>query len=212
MGHLRVFSAVFKPFGFNIWQLENLLPIFNDFESKAFRKLAAGPGNWILPGDLHVAREVYGQARSFVDASAAALAARIRVYTWEAAADGGLRAKQRSAQLMSTLHNSEFLERRARWRMWYKQAAVVNLSESINEFASATGTTVRRVYQELCAWHTSDGTTNLKTVKKGFQKALYSRLMIARQPIGEDRYRQRLARWQLPGVPLHVARRALRQL
>lgn len=36
--------------------------------------------------------------------------------------------------------------------------------------------------------------------------------MTARRPIAEDRYRQRLARWQLPGVPLHVARRALQLL
>ena len=196
----------------HIWQLETLPLTFKDFEHKAFRKLASGPGNWILPNDLHFVKELYGQARSFVDATAASLAARIRVYTWEASADGGLRAKHRAAHLLTTLRNSDLFERKARWRRWYEQSAVVNLSESINDFATATGTTVRRVLQELRTRHTTGGTTHLKAVKKEFQKAIYSRLMMARQPIGEDRYRQRLARWQLPGVPLRVARRALRQL
>ena len=68
----------------HLWQLEALPSSFKDFETKAFRRLASGPGNWISPSDLHFARELYGQARSFVDAAAAALAARVRVYTWEA--------------------------------------------------------------------------------------------------------------------------------
>lgn len=133
----------------HIWQLEALPPLFKDWECKALRKLASGPGNWILPKDLHFAKELYGQARSFVDATAAALATRVRVYTWEASADGGLRAKHRAAELKSALHNSDVWDRRARWRMWYEQSAVANLADSINDFAAATSTTVRHALVTL---------------------------------------------------------------
>ena len=63
----------------HLWQLEDLPSPFKDLETKAFRRLASGPANWILPSDLHFAKELYGQARSFVDATAAALSARVRV-------------------------------------------------------------------------------------------------------------------------------------
>ena len=195
-----------------IWQLERFPAQFSDFEAKAFRKLASGPGNWIQPSDLFYAKEVYGQARSFVDARTAALAARIRVYTWEASANGGLRAKQRAADLETTLRTTDFWYRKACWRHWYENAIARTLTSSIAEFLQLTGISVQSVLRDLRAQQAAEEPSVRGTIKSRFQKEVYLRLMHAKRPIGEDRFRKRLARWDLPGVPLHVARRSLRQL
>ena len=86
------------------------------------------------------------------------------------------------------------------------------LTNSIPEFARIVGTSVQRVLHDLREHHANEDPSRRKSVKSMFQKAIYTRLMHAKMPIGEDRFHIRLARWQLPGIPLRVARRALRQL
>ena len=71
---------------------------------------------------------------------------------------------------------------------------------------------MQTVLRELRARHTAEELSVRTTIKSKFQKDVYLRLMNAKKPIGEDRVRQRFARWELPGAPLLVARRSLRQL
>ena len=48
--------------------------------------------------------------------------------------------------------------------------------------------------------------------QRTFQREAYITVMVARRPVAEDRMRDRLKRWNLPGLPLRLARGALRRL
>ncbi len=60
-------------------QLDRLPLAWPRAEGAAFRRLAPGPGHWILPKDLHSLRDVFGLPRQFAKLEEVDLAATFRV-------------------------------------------------------------------------------------------------------------------------------------
>ena len=61
-----------------IGQLENPPEAVLEAEKSALRRIASGPGNWILPSDLQHLSECYGQAMSFNGIETSAWSAQVR--------------------------------------------------------------------------------------------------------------------------------------
>ncbi len=66
-------------------QLERLPLAWPRAEAAAFRRLAPGPGLWILPGDRHALRDVFGLPQQVAKLQEVDLAAKFRVAHREAA-------------------------------------------------------------------------------------------------------------------------------
>ena len=188
-------------------QLAVLPPGFAAIEAAALRRLAPGPGNWIQPEDLYFLADSFGQARSFADPLVVSIAARVRVHACEAATSGGLQAPARAADLRAWLAANP----PQHWDDWYAHAPALIVERGLGDFQRITRFPVRRLLQGMAVPRAGESSADAAArARKSCQRAAAQWLMQARRPIAEDRMRDRIERWRLPGPPLRVARRILR--
>ena len=189
-----------------VGQLENAPPHVLDAEKKALRRMAPGPGNWILRPDLEYLSECYGQSLSFYGVQTTAWSAQVRVTRMEAASSGGLRVHSRAKELRQLLNTAEYMGRRRVWQQWYDQSHVFVLESASRRFDSLDTTT-------FDFRHSCDATKKLGQ-KKGvsFQKSVRKHILKRNAPDAEERMRSKLARWHLPTLPRLAAGRALDNL
>ena len=192
-----------------LFQLARPPPDLAQVEAAALRRLASGPGNWVQPRDLYYLKDCFGQVRSFVDPLAVSVAARLRVAAYENVASGGLKIRKRASQLRRYLAENPPLH----WHGWYADAAVFVVEDAFCEFESSCRISVSNFISGLRALRGRETVEQAELrVRRTIQKELTARLLRARRPLAEDRMRERLERWRLPGLPLRVARRVLRRL
>ena len=175
-------------------------------------RAAAGPYRWAMPEDLARLADHYGQSANFRDLETTALAAKVRVATFENNLHGGLHVTSRARALRQTVAASTKLGRRALWHAWIQQNPLFPLQEAVQQ-VTQQGLSPRVIMQGLAGQ--ADRPWNqptLQRVRARFPSTLTARL---RQASGYDptfRMRQKLQRWQLPGPPAVVAARVLRRL
>ena len=195
-----------------VCQLASPTEVVKQAEVAALRKAAPGPAWWAKPEDLFYLKELYGQTRSFKSIEAVALAAQVRVATWEATNAGGLRVMERACLLRDLFGTAEYMGRRNIWSSWYANSHILILERALSQF-EALGTSVKALVKELSGdarqpWN--EKFTN--SVKKRFQQAALGVILKARQSHAEERIRHKVERWRLQGLPGANARRILKRL
>ena len=116
-------------------QLEELPPDVHDVEARVLRKVAPGPGFWASPQDLWYLKDCYGQTCNLHRLSTMALAAKVRVATYEPLSVSGMSLSGRARRLRADMASTTFFDRRAHWRGWYEGAAVFVLTSAVSTFA-----------------------------------------------------------------------------
>ena len=101
----------------------------------ALRRLAPGPGNWIRPCDLQQLQRCYGHPYAFPSFKNMALAAKLRLQTYEPQLqlDHQAAALSELAPLIPA--------RRSRWQTWYQNSYVLILQNAKAEAARKGVTT-----------------------------------------------------------------------
>ena len=174
----------------------------------ALRLLASGPGNWAQPVDLYNLEENYGQVRSFSNPLTIATAAKIRVALYEAEAAGGLRVRSRAADFR-TMRAQNPLDH---WDEWLDEAPILILEEALNTFTATCRITPTQISSEIRVPRGTETQEDAdKRTKANIQKTATERINRMGRPLAEDRMRERLERWHLPGLPLRTARASLRR-
>jgi hypothetical protein len=181
-------------------------------EQVALRTVARGPGNWACAEDLWFLSENFNFPVSFAHLSISAWASQVRVATWEASSSGGLHVGARSLELSIALTASEFFDRTQLWGDWYRHSHILTLHNAVAR-VEAFGITARKVISDLTERSSQPRSQRGRTnVKKCFQREIRQRLLMRIRPDAEERIRNKLVRWSLPGVPRINADRTLRRL
>ena len=120
-----------------VLQLDELPPGWEEHEAVALRRLATGPGQWCQPQDLRHLKS-FGMPKDFASPAQVALAAKLRVATYEAAAAGGLQVDEKAHQLRSWITGTtQELGRLQEWLTpWLERAFVFQLERAAADFAA----------------------------------------------------------------------------
>ncbi len=181
-------------------------------ETKALRRAAPGPGNWASSEDLWYLKECYGQTVGFQSLKTMALAAKVRVATYEPLSLPGKSLRRRAYDLRVCMNGTEKFDRLARWSCWYNASPVFILTAAVNEFVRM-GFAIDCVQQEVAgkAKRPWSAEVALK-VKQGVQRMVARKIHQRHRPDAVARVRAKLARWNLPDPELHCARCVARRL
>ena len=196
-------------------QLDTPPPSFRAVEERALRRAAAGPYKWAMPEDLFRLRDVWGQAANFRDLHKTALAAKVRVATFENNAHGGLHVATRARRLRDLFSNAVLgphRDRRRIWQDWYDRNPLLVLNQAL-QITSAMDCSPLRIMTIIAGdtprpWPQ----TVLRRIKTRFQSALTAKLKEAMLYDAEGHMRRKLRRWNLPNRPHVSAARAVRRL
>lgn len=189
-------------------QLETPPPTALDAETHVRRIVATGPRNCCVPSDLWHLRESFGQTRSFASVELTALAAQVRVATWEAFASGGLRVARTAENLRRNISATHFYNRLQLWHSWYQRSHVQTLAEAVARF-ERTGSTINQVMEEIAGGAQTPWNANIKKmIRDRVQRTVLQHLL----PNAEYRLRDKIPRWGLIGPEGFVARKILRRL
>ena len=195
-----------------VLQLDELPPDWKQLEAKALRRMAPGPGNWCTPEDLHNLKR-WGMPKDFPDPEGIALAAKLRVATYENAANGGLRVAHKARELQEWLVQSPHLDRIHLWASWFARAFVVQLHNTVLhycEMGHAPQAIQNRIAQDKPRRDWDDALRN--KVRKTFQRAARACLPSTSEQRLYDRLRYKLNRWRLPTFPNITTTRAQKVL
>ena len=133
-----------------LWQLSSPPQDVRALESLALRKLAPGPGNWILPSDLWLLRTGWGYSNRFVSPHHKALAASVRVCLTDA-----IDYKEKSNTLRWLLGATAEITNKVAWRDWYDSSFYVRLNSAYQE-VKEMGISPSRVLIALLRKHDKD--------------------------------------------------------
>ena len=184
-------------------------------EERALRKAAAGPYRWAMPEDLFRFQDVWGQAANFRDLHKTALAAKVRVATFENNAHGGLRVEARARRLRDLLSNAAigpYRNRRVIWQDRYDRNPLLVLNQAVRITTAMDCSSSRTM--TLIAGDAPLPWTQpvLRRIRNRFQSVLTAKLKEAAGYNAEERMRQKLRRWNLPGRPQVITVRATRRI
>ena len=129
-------------------QLDPVPEGWEAIERRALRRLVPGPGNWCSARDLNLLRDGYGLPKAFPPLRQTALACKMRVYHFEAQADGGLRVFPRLTALRATVSANPWLGREARWDSWLGGSFLQHL-QSARDDCAAHGITHSGVFETV---------------------------------------------------------------
>ena len=145
---LHVGTAAYNTFAVSVLsfiaQLEDPTDEVRQAESKAIRKIASGPFNWISLDDAWFLKEGYGQTESFVSIDTLAKASQLRVAHGEDWLDAGTPLGIRSGLLKSSIKNTDLVVRRHRWRDWYSRSCIIKLQDNLDDLKSK-GITIKKI-------------------------------------------------------------------
>jgi hypothetical protein len=193
-------------------QLENPPARVLELEKKTLRRVAPGPGQWAIPSDLWHLQESFGQARSYRSVQVTALAAQLRVATWEAHSAGGLHLRVRARELDSLRRCNDHIERITVWSDWYRRSHIGVLHATVSSLESK-GVSASSIKSELAGSAIRPWPPEVRTrIKKGFQRAAASKILAHLRPNAEFRMRHKIERWKLQGPPGRAATRILCRL
>ena len=181
-------------------------------EGQTLRRAAAGPYSWAMPEDLSRLADHYGQSANFRDLETTAIAAKVRVATFENNQHGGLHVTSRARALRQAVAASTKLGRRALWHAWIQQNPLFTLQQAVQQ-VTQQGFSPHNIMQGLAGQ--ADRPWNqptLKRIRARFQSTLTTRLRQASEYNPAFRMRHKMQRWQLPGPPAVMATRVLRRL
>ena len=193
-------------------QLDEYPAQMKQTEEQTLRKAAAGPYRWAMPDDLARLADHYGQSANFHDLETTALAAKVRVATFENNRHGGLHVTSRARALRRAVADSTKLGRRALWHAWIKQNPLFTLQRAVQE-VTQLGLAPSSIMQELAGQASRPWSQpTLRRIRARFQSSLATRLRRASEYNPVLRMRHKLQRWQLLGPPAVVTARVLRRL
>ena len=189
------------------WQLEELPLDILEEEKSALRKLAPGPGNWIGPEELRHLQHCFSHPFSFPCFKHMALAAKLRVASFEP----DLHVEARARDLDMSLAFPAFV--RPSWQQWYEQSHVFVLRRACRQ-ASQVSISQQSVCHAISEQvpHLS-GTRLANHVKKHFQAKALEQILSKERYNHEAFLRGRLERWRLQEAPIGImTRRSVQRL
>ena len=136
-GAATVYNMLAVPVLMFVAQLETPPQAVLDAELWALRRVAPGPGRWILPRELWRLRSGFGFSFRFRSISWSALAAQARVAWQEAEAQGGLQIDARARAFAQAQLDGEYLGRRVRWWHWYASSSLLTLQQAVGQLSAA---------------------------------------------------------------------------
>ncbi len=195
-----------------IAQLEEVPDSVVEAESRALRRAAVGPGNWVSPEDLWYLQLSYGQCYSFRSIRGMAWAAKVRVTTWEPLSLRNRSLEQRARDLEGLLRTTDWIDRLAVWQDWYSRSHLRALSSARRSFETRCEA-VHDVLRSLARGQKEPWPARtLLSMKRSFQRAVYQRILVAQRPSSEMRMRHKLERWGFADIPRRLVRRVLSRL
>jgi hypothetical protein len=204
----NVFAASVLAF---VGQLEEVPTEVLQAETRLHRYAAKGPGGWATSSDLWNLREM-GLTSNFVNIEVMAHAAKIRVSTWEARYNGGLKVVERARLLRQCMSNTEYIDRLDLWYDWYRASHVLVLDRALQSLIHA-GLSPRSIIEEIAGNAEVPWTQAVRDrTRNHFQRTVASHLTALQRPNTEYRLREKLERWRLLGPAGIVARKVLRRL
>jgi len=111
-------------------QLEDLPAGFQEVESRVLRKLVRGPAGWMEADDLKTLKRALGFPAEFRCLQVAARAAKFRVLHQEGAAKGGLRIREKEAELLECRARCQEVDRMGSWGNWWEKCCVASLAKN----------------------------------------------------------------------------------
>ena len=178
------------------WQLENVPQQVLEKATRVLRKFAPGPGNWISKADLFHLKDGLGFQVAFPSVYSTALAAKLRVVTFEIS---NVRRRAESLRdLLLSVPSPPFP------RSWYEQSHVILLNNACIH-ARTFKITAERVFQYIHARRKCEDA-------KPFFQCEATRLFLQSGPDElsfEWRMRDILARWPLQLAPRIAADRSI---
>ena len=195
-----------------IAQLENYPEEFQAVEAALLRQVARGPFAWALLPDLHRLRDHFGQAHNFRDLRNASIAAKVRVCQFENAGHGGLQVVRRARRLRGVVYATEHGFRRHLWKPWLETNPLFNLEAALEQ-CQEVGISADAILAEAAGYPAQRPWTLAESnrARTRFQATVGSALR-RHDYRAEERMRNKLQRWQTPGLPGRAARTAIRHL
>ena len=184
-------------------QLCNVPEEAYEIESKALRAIIPGPYQWILPADLFVGGQEFGQGRSFPSLMNLAQAAKKRVEVLEGFQKGGLWSRRNCQQVRSGMESLDgHIDRYATWSYWFDNDPSQALEANKTKLEDQDILTQEVWEKAMGPLKEGDSYEDrLKKVKKNFQKTVLKEIKGKQSHGPATRMRHKLDRWNLPGIP-----------
>jgi len=193
-----------------IAQLEDYPLAFRSVEECVLRRAAAGPYRWAMPEDLFRLKDLYGQSMNFRDLRTTAIAAKVRVSVYENSAHGGLRINERAVRLRHIWVSAE--RPGMVWHQWIQANPIFVLEAARQQAADmdlAPGDVMMGIANHTpLPWNAG----TFKSVRRKFQSTMSQALRKKSLYNEQERMRNKLRRWKMPGRPAIIAARAVRRL
>ena len=177
-------------------------------EIKAIRRIATGPGQWIIREDAWFLAEGYGQTKSCTAIHYMAQAAKFRVAHLEKWSQAGGPLRRRVYALKLNLKLTDNVQARHRWSSWYERSHIFQLQDNL-DILERQGITYSSITTEILGGRQYDphawDEAARDRVKANLQRCAYARIKMKGKPNFEYRLRHKLERWKLEGVEAHVA-------
>ena len=190
----RIFNTFALPILTYVAQLEAPPPWVLQEVSNAFSKVAKGPNDWAIPLDLWTLKEAFGLQASFKNLEWTAIAAKVRVATFDAACLPRSRLLEDMAKIRAALiMPAEGIDNSA-WGEWYTNSFTNNLQRALDVATKLSGS-VEKIRQNRCV--NQKPIEDDKLWRKQCQSATYSLLLSAALGDPRQRHRAKMARWSL---------------
>ena len=186
-------------------QLQEVPDQLYKLETKALRRFNTGPGNWFQNADLYNLTANFGFPISYPSIRAVSLAAKLRVFEFEAP-----QAQQQAARLLD-----EWLDATSRPfpYEWCNSSHVCVLDRAVKD-ASNIGVTSGTIREALVVKAQAKAVDEQEYVKKNFQREAYAQIVKRGMDHqnAHNRFRAKMKRWPSGLVPRVQAERAQKVL
>ena len=176
-------------------QLEAPPPDTLHAEIQGLRRVVKGPGQWAQPEDLWRLKEHFGQTISCKSLAHTAIAAQLRVHTWDTA------CRHRdyrldTSDLRMALHSGSNRVNLLRWDSWYQRSFALTLEATKQHYTTKVGPIDDLINNANQS--DRDGNTQYhNSPKQQFQRKAYDRLLKSERYLPTHHTREKLQRWKL---------------
>ena len=192
--HARVYNTFALSVLGYIAQLEEPPPWVLATVESSLSKAAKGPGMWAIPQDLWSLKESFGQSASFKKLDTYALAAKVRVLTFDRACQPPDAFSTLYEQIESVCREGNNVQNVGRWYTWYNNTFIRCLFKSKAALHDLVGSAEQiRIASQMQATEPNED----KTWKKRCQAEIYKAVRAQELEAPWHRIDHKLQRWRL---------------
>ena len=175
-------------------------------EKKALDWLAPGPYRWCLQEDYYQMGKHYGQTCSFPSVSHSALAARTRLYCYENYKYGGLNIDAKYQNTRRAINRIEETHRYSKCFAWFSDGTIADIFACRGDLQDCgLDLSSLKVIGASPGQEDRDPAERDRMLRNKFQRVVRTELAKSTYVDPIQRFRAKLDRWKLPGIPAHTA-------